>query len=141
MVECNYSSVVSLTLYSAVDCPFCVRTRLVLDGKGLAYDVVELDLRDKPPFLRELNPRNRVPVLDDDGAILYESEALNEYLEETRPEPPMMPRGRRPRRRTGRQASVRCPGARPGARRARRGTAPASTRSWPDPPRPCRARP
>jgi glutathione S-transferase len=84
---------VSLTLYSAVDCPFCVRTRLVLDGKGLAYDVVEIDLRDKPPFLRELNPRNRVPVLDDDGAILYESEALNEYLEETRPETPMMPAG------------------------------------------------
>jgi glutathione S-transferase len=80
-----------LTLYSAVECPFCVRTRLVLDGKGLEYDVVEIDLRDKPPFLRELNPRNRVPVLDDGGTVLYESEALNEYLEETRPDTPMMP--------------------------------------------------
>jgi glutathione S-transferase len=80
-----------LTLYSAVECPYCVRTRLVLDGKGLAYDLVEIDLRDKPPFLRELNPRNRVPVLDDGGTVLYESEALNEYIEETHPEPPMMP--------------------------------------------------
>ena len=80
-----------LTLYSAVECPYCVRTRLVLDGKGLAYDLVEIDLGDKPPFLRELNPRNRVPVLDDDGSILYESEALNEYIDETHPEPPMMP--------------------------------------------------
>src|SRR3954452_554222 len=86
-----YSARMSLTLYSAVECPFCVRTRLVLDGKGIAYDLVEIDLRDKPPFLRELNPRNRVPVLDDDGTILYESEALNEYLDETRPETPMMP--------------------------------------------------
>ena len=80
-----------LTLYSAVECPYCVRTRLVLDGKGIAYDTVEIDLRDKPPFLRELNPRNRVPVLDDDGTVLYESEALNEYLEETHPDPPMLP--------------------------------------------------
>ncbi len=81
----------SLTLYSAVECPFCVRTRLVLDGKGISYDLVEIDLRDKPPFLRELNPRNRVPVLDDGGTVLYESEALNEYIDETRPEVPMMP--------------------------------------------------
>lgn len=81
----------ALTLYSAVECPFCVRTRLVLDGKGLAYDLVEIDLRDKPPFLRELNPRNRVPVLDDGGTILYESEALNEYLEQTHPAPAMLP--------------------------------------------------
>src|SRR5436305_9458778 len=86
-----YDAHMPLTLYSAVECPFCVRTRLVMDGKGLAYDVVEIDLSDKPAFLRELNPRNRVPVLDDDGTILYESEALNEYLDETRPDVPMMP--------------------------------------------------
>jgi glutathione S-transferase len=80
-----------MTLYSAVECPYCVRTRLVLDGKGIAYEVVEVDLRDKPGWLRELNPRNRVPVLDDGGTVLYESEALNEYLEQMHPEPAMLP--------------------------------------------------
>jgi glutathione S-transferase len=83
--------VVSITLYSADECPYCVRTRLVLNGKGIAHQLVEIDLRDKPAWLRQLNPRNRVPVLDSDGAVLWESEALNEYLEETRPDPPMMP--------------------------------------------------
>ena len=81
----------SITLYSADACPYCVRTRLVLNGKGIEYDLVQVDLSDKPAWLRELNPRNRVPVLDDGGTVLYESEALNEYLEETRPEPAMMP--------------------------------------------------
>jgi glutathione S-transferase len=81
----------AITLYSADECPYCVRTRLVLNGKGIDHELVEIDLRDKPAWLRELNPRNRVPVLDEDGAVLWESEALNEYLEETRPDPPMMP--------------------------------------------------
>jgi glutathione S-transferase len=52
---------------------------------------VQVDLPDKPAWLRELNPRNRVPVLDVDGQILWESEALNDYLDETHPEPAMMP--------------------------------------------------
>jgi glutathione S-transferase len=81
----------SITLYSADACPYCVRTRLVLNGKAVAHDVVEIDLSDKPAWLRDLNPRNRVPVLDVDGAVLVESEVLNEYLEETHPDPPMMP--------------------------------------------------
>ena len=81
----------SITLYSADICPYCVRTRLVLNGKGIEYDLVQVDLPDKPAWLRELNPRNRVPVLDVDGQVLWESEALNDFLDETHPEPAMMP--------------------------------------------------
>ena len=63
----------------------------MLNGKGIEYDLVQVDLSDKPAWLRELNPRNRVPVLDVDGQVLWESEALNDYLDETHPEPAMMP--------------------------------------------------
>jgi glutathione S-transferase len=38
-----------------------------------------------------MNPRNRVPVIRDGDAVLWESEALNEYLEEIHPDPAMMP--------------------------------------------------
>jgi len=86
-----YDSVVSMTLYSADACPYCVRTRLVLNGKGIPHELVQVDLSPKPAWLRDLNPRNRVPVLEVDGTILVESEVLNEYLEETHPEPPMLP--------------------------------------------------
>jgi glutathione S-transferase len=82
---------VSIVLYSASECPFCVRTRLVLAGKEIEHELVEVDLGNKPGWLRELNPRNRVPVLKHGDTVLWESEALNEYLEEIRPEPAMMP--------------------------------------------------
>jgi glutathione S-transferase len=82
---------VSIVLYSANECPYCVRTRLVLAGKAIDHELVEVDLGSKPGWLRELNPRNRVPVLKDGDIVLWESEALNEYLEEIRPNPAMMP--------------------------------------------------
>ena len=81
----------SITLYSADICPYCVRTRLVMNGKGVDYELVEVELPNKPDWLRAMNPRNRVPVLDDGGHILWESEALNEYIEELFPEPSMLP--------------------------------------------------
>ena len=80
-----------MTLYHADACPYCVRTRLVLAGKRLAYEPVQIDLRDRPPLLRELNPRNKVPVLVDGDAVLSESEAIDEYLDEAYPEESMMP--------------------------------------------------
>ena len=72
----------STTLYSADSCPYCVRTRLVLNGKGIAHELVDIDLSDKPAWLRDLNPRNRVPVIEMDGHVADESEALNEFLDE-----------------------------------------------------------
>ena len=80
-----------MKLYHADACPYCVRTRLVLDGKGLSWERVEVDLANRPPVLRELNPRNKVPVLVDGDVIVSESEAIDEYLEEVYPEPSMMP--------------------------------------------------
>jgi glutathione S-transferase len=68
-----------------------VRTRLVLNGKGIEYELVDVDLSDKPAWLRDLNPRNRVPVMKVDGQVLTESEALDEFLDEYQPQPAMMP--------------------------------------------------
>jgi glutathione S-transferase len=68
-----------------------VRTRLVLNGKGIAHELVDIDLSDKPDWLRDLNPRNRVPVMKVDGEVLTESEALDEFLDEYQPQPAMMP--------------------------------------------------
>ncbi|MDQ2095386.1 glutathione S-transferase family protein [Rhodalgimonas zhirmunskyi] len=55
-----------------------------LSPELLSYDIAKGDLRD-PEFLA-LSPAGRVPVLEIDGLVLFESGAIVEYLCETRPE-------------------------------------------------------
>ena len=70
------------------------RVRVALREKGVAYEEVVVDLPGgatrSPEFLR-LNPFGQVPVLEDDGLVLYESLAILEYLEERHPTPALLP--------------------------------------------------
>lgn len=70
------------------------RTRIALNLKGLAYDLAPVDLRagaqKSETFLR-LNPQGLVPALETDGAVLTQSPAILEWLEEAHPEPPLLP--------------------------------------------------
>ena len=70
------------------------RVRIALKLKGLDYEAVAVHLRrgeQHDPEYRRLNPQARVPVLADGGHALTQSLAIVEYLEETRPEPPLLP--------------------------------------------------
>ena len=70
------------------------RTRIALNLKGLAYDQHTVDLRQrahKTPEYLALNPQVMVPALEVDGAILTQSVAILEWLEEAHPEPPLLP--------------------------------------------------
>jgi len=70
------------------------RVRIACLEKGIAIDPVELDMvkgaHRAPDYLR-LNPYGRVPTLEEDGLVLYESTAILEYLEATHPTPPLVP--------------------------------------------------
>ena len=79
-----------MTLYDAPACPFCARVRIALAEKGLGFDRVEIDLRNRPAWLRDLNPAGKVPVLDD-GFVLPESAVIMEYLEDRYMEPALLP--------------------------------------------------
>ncbi len=81
----------TLTLYDAPRCPYCARTRIVIEEKALEVDVVEIDLADRPAWLYEKNSTGRVPVIEEDGWVLPESAVIMEYLEERYPEPPLLP--------------------------------------------------
>ncbi len=81
----------SLTLYDAPRCPYCARVRIVLAEKGVAFEVVEVDLGDRPAWIYEKNDTGRVPVLEEDGWPLPESAVIMEYLEERYPEPALLP--------------------------------------------------
>ena len=80
-----------ITLYDAARCPYCARVRIVLGEKGVGFDVVEIDLSDRPAWLYEKNATGRVPVLEEDGRPLPESAVIMEFLEERYPEPPLLP--------------------------------------------------
>jgi glutathione S-transferase len=68
--------------------------RVALLEKQIDHQATVVDLaageHRKPPFLA-LNPYGRVPVIDDDGFVLYESAAILSYLEATRPQRPLVP--------------------------------------------------
>lgn len=70
------------------------RTRIALALKGLAYDQQGVDLRTGAQRSRAfvaLNPQGMVPALEIDGAVLTQSPAILEWLEETHPEPALLP--------------------------------------------------
>jgi glutathione S-transferase len=81
-----------ITLYNAARCPYAARARIVLAEKGIEFEVVEIDLSDRPAWLYEKNPAGRVPVIEEDGGPpLPESAVIMEFLEERYPEPALLP--------------------------------------------------
>ena len=70
------------------------RVRIALALKGLAYETQGHDLRtgaQKAADYVALNPQGMVPALQIDGAVLTQSPAILEWLEETHPQPPLLP--------------------------------------------------
>jgi glutathione S-transferase len=82
-----------IKLYAMSGSPFAWRVWLALEHKKIPYDVVMLSLQagdlKKPDYLAK-NPRGKVPTIEDDGFLLYESAAIVEYLEERYPETPRL---------------------------------------------------
>jgi len=85
-----------MKLYSYFRSSAAYRVRIALNLKGLAYEYAPIHLlRDggqqlKPEY-RELNPDGIVPTFIDGADVLTQSLAIIEYLEETHPEPALLP--------------------------------------------------
>ena len=80
-----------MILYSGITCPFSQRCRFVLYEKGMDFEIKDVDIFNQPEDLAVMNPYNQVPVLVERDLILYESNIINEYIDERFPHPQLMP--------------------------------------------------
>jgi glutathione S-transferase len=80
-----------IRLYSARACPFAHRTRLVLAEKNVPFELVEIDLVNKPAWFSNVSLYTKVPALEHAGRHIVESAVVNEYIEEVFPEPRLLP--------------------------------------------------
>lgn len=69
-------------------CPFVQRVTALLEAKNSPYEVEYIDLNHKPDWFTRISPNGQVPLLvTESGEVLFESDAIVEYLEETLPNP------------------------------------------------------
>ncbi|MDP1613873.1 MAG: maleylacetoacetate isomerase [Sulfuritalea sp.] len=85
-----------MKLYNYFRSSASFRVRIALALKGLDYEYASVHLlkgggEQFAAEFKTMNPAALVPVLDDDGIVLTQSLAIIEYLDETRPEPPLFP--------------------------------------------------
>jgi glutathione S-transferase len=78
----------NLTLISFPTCPYVQRAVISLKEKNVDFDVVYIDLANKPDWFLAISPLGKVPVLKiaregKEDAVLFESSVILEYLEET----------------------------------------------------------
>jgi maleylpyruvate isomerase len=87
-----------MKLYTYFRSSAAYRVRIALNLKGLAYEPVPIHLakdggRNRTPEYRAVNAQMKVPALAlDSGEVLVQSLAIIEYLDETHPAPPLLPK-------------------------------------------------
>jgi glutathione S-transferase len=85
----------AIKLYHDVPSSNSDRVKIALAEKGLVWEGVTVPLAkqaQKSPEHLKRNPYGKIPVIEDDGKILFESCIINEYLDEKYPNRPLMPK-------------------------------------------------
>ena len=66
-------------------CPFVQRSVILMQEKGVEYDIEFIDVYNPPEWFLELSPTGKVPVLQIGDEVLFESAVISEYLDEVYP--------------------------------------------------------
>ena len=80
-----------MKLYSNSTDPFSHRCRIVLFEKGMDFEVIDVDMDNKPEELTTLSPYVDSPVLIERNLVLTDPNIINEYIDERFPHPQLMP--------------------------------------------------
>lgn len=71
-----------ITLYHRSDCPFCWKVRIALAELEVDYQLIDTIQGEKHPEVVRFNPKGSVPVFVDGETVIWESNAILEYLDE-----------------------------------------------------------
>ena len=80
-----------LKLYNTHRCPYARRTRIVLHEKAVDFETYEVDLGNKSEEFLSISPTGKVPVVVVNGDSLYESNVINQYIDEVFEVPKLLP--------------------------------------------------
>ncbi|MGB9130874.1 MAG: glutathione S-transferase N-terminal domain-containing protein [Thiobacillus sp.] len=80
-----------MTLYSGSTCPYSHRCRIVLFEKDMDFEIIDVDMHNKPEEIASISPSGKMPVLVERDLVLTESNIINEYIDERFPHPQLMP--------------------------------------------------
>ena len=80
-----------MKLYSHSTDPLSHRCRIVLFEKGMDFEVIDVDMDNKPEELTTLSPYVDSPVLIERNLVLTDPNIINEYIDERFPHPQLMP--------------------------------------------------
>jgi RNA polymerase-associated protein len=80
-----------MTLYSGSTDPYSHRCRIVLFEKDMDFEIIDVDMHNKPEEIASISPSGKMPVLVERDLILTESNIINEYIDERFPHPQLMP--------------------------------------------------
>ena len=81
----------TMLLYSLPYSAYCAKVRIALVLKGLDFQEIPPPDGYASPAYRAIAPAGTIPALDIGGRVLFESDAIIEYLDETAPQPPLLP--------------------------------------------------
>lgn len=71
-----------MRLYSMRFCPYAERAMIALQAKKIPFEVININLAEKPEWYVKTNPLTKVPSIEHDGKLIYESLVCAEYLDE-----------------------------------------------------------
>jgi RNA polymerase-associated protein len=80
-----------MTLYSGSTDPYSHRCRIVLFEKDMDFEVIDVDMHNKPEEVASITSTGKLPVLVERDLVLTESNIINEYIDERFPHPQLMP--------------------------------------------------
>jgi len=80
-----------LYVYNMRFCPYAERALLALSFKNIPHTTINIDLKDKPEwYLADINPLGKVPTVQLNDKIIYESLVCAEYVDQTHPDKPRL---------------------------------------------------